>query len=172
MTIGERIKDSRMQKGIKQKELAEKAEISVNALINYEKNKRNPPLGVIDKIALALDIEPFELVYGNESPIKDFEILKNYIANTKKQAETHNQQIQAILKTLDRHNIKYKVLERSKTLDIPLDCKISMNNTDLILSTDDLIEVYDKAEASALSSFDTAVINSIDIIGTYKKQGD
>ena len=62
MNLGERIKKIREQKGIKQYELAKKAEISVNALINYEKNKRNPPLRAVDKIALALDVTPFYLM--------------------------------------------------------------------------------------------------------------
>ena len=62
MTTGEKIRDIRTKKGIKQYELAEQAQISVNALINYEKNKRTPSLEVVCKIASALEIRPADLL--------------------------------------------------------------------------------------------------------------
>lgn len=42
MTIGEKIKELRINKGLKQSELAEKAGVSRVAIGNYERNARQP----------------------------------------------------------------------------------------------------------------------------------
>lgn len=66
MTIGERIRIIRKQKGLTQKELAKMVELSANAMINYETNKRTPSLEAIDRIAVALGVEPTDLIKGHE----------------------------------------------------------------------------------------------------------
>lgn len=65
-TIGERIKQTRIRKGITQKELAEKLGTTPQNLAQYESGKRNPKLETIKKIAQALNVPLMEL-----SPILD-----------------------------------------------------------------------------------------------------
>ena len=78
MTIGERIKETRLKKGITQKELAETLGIATNSLSRYEIGERRPNLEMIDKIAVALGVEPLELLYGSKNnPFANFIALKN-----------------------------------------------------------------------------------------------
>ena len=56
MTIGERIKAIRTQKGISQKQLAELTGLSVNAIQSYEYGKYAPKSATIRKIANALGV--------------------------------------------------------------------------------------------------------------------
>jgi len=62
MTIGERIKEARKRKGLKQKELAEMLEVSNGAIPQWENGKRNPKLETIRKIASALDVDFYSLL--------------------------------------------------------------------------------------------------------------
>ncbi len=62
LTFGQRIVSFRVKKHMLQKELAEKAEISPTALNYYEKDKREPNVLVIKKIAKALNITGDELL--------------------------------------------------------------------------------------------------------------
>lgn len=51
MNIGYEIKQIRLKEGLSQIEFSKKIGISRNALINYEQNKRTPPIKVIKKIS-------------------------------------------------------------------------------------------------------------------------
>ena len=62
MNIGERIKDLRLKKGMKQSDLALKANVSRVAIGNYERGDRQPNFEILSKIANALDIEVGELL--------------------------------------------------------------------------------------------------------------
>ncbi len=73
MNLGERIRKTREEKSIKQKELADKIGISYVMLSQYERGVRTPKYEMVDKIADALDIDPFYLMYGNNNPMKGFE---------------------------------------------------------------------------------------------------
>ena len=64
LNLGERIKKVREEKGIKQKDLADKIGISYVMLSQYERGVRTPKYEMIDKIAKSLDIDPFYLMYG------------------------------------------------------------------------------------------------------------
>jgi transcriptional regulator with XRE-family HTH domain len=66
MTTGERIKKVRKQKGMTQKELADKLGITNNSLSRYEIGERQPPVDMLEKIANALGVQMWELLYdGN-----------------------------------------------------------------------------------------------------------
>lgn len=56
MNLGETIKTLRKERGMKQKDLAEKAGISANALLFIEKDRSLPTRETIDSICKALDI--------------------------------------------------------------------------------------------------------------------
>jgi transcriptional regulator with XRE-family HTH domain len=67
MTFGERIVYFRKRASMLQKELAEKAGISPTALNYYEKDKREPNVLTIIKIAKALGVTGDELI-GTDTP--------------------------------------------------------------------------------------------------------
>ena len=54
--IGNRIREARVQAGLKQKELAEKIGVSESRVSQYEKGSQNPRIGTLLKIADALGI--------------------------------------------------------------------------------------------------------------------
>lgn len=62
MTIGERIKQARKEKGIKQKELAEAIGVAEVTLRQYESNKYSPKYDKLKKIAETLDMSTFDLL--------------------------------------------------------------------------------------------------------------
>ena len=66
MNTGELIRKYRMEKGMKQVELAEKTGILVSTLRQYELGIRNPKIDRVRVIAAALEI-PFSCLLGFES---------------------------------------------------------------------------------------------------------
>lgn len=64
--IGENIRLFREEKNLSQEELAIKADIQRTASISdIENGKRNPTIGTIEKLAIALEIRPIELLDYN-----------------------------------------------------------------------------------------------------------
>ncbi len=63
--IGDMIKEYRLKKGLKQSELAQKANISREAVGNYERGDRIPNIEIVRKIANALDIPLNKLLEGS-----------------------------------------------------------------------------------------------------------
>ena len=57
MSIGENIKNIRMQKGLTQKQLAEKSGVAEITIRQYESDKREPKITQLQKIIIALDLE-------------------------------------------------------------------------------------------------------------------
>ena len=70
LEIGNRIKEARSEKGLTQKALAEKLDVSTITIQNYENNRRKPSLEMINKISEALDMTFNDLVndYSNINP--------------------------------------------------------------------------------------------------------
>lgn len=62
LTFGQRLVHFRTRKKLLQKELAEKADITPTALNYYEKDKREPNVLIIKKLASALEITGDELL--------------------------------------------------------------------------------------------------------------
>lgn len=67
MTIGERIKKLRLEKGLTQQQLSEKCGIDSANLRKYELGKQNPKFETIERIAKALEVSPFDLKLGEYS---------------------------------------------------------------------------------------------------------
>ncbi len=57
LTIGERIRENRIEKNLKQSDLAERVEINRTSISNIEKGRHQPPLHLIYKISEALEID-------------------------------------------------------------------------------------------------------------------
>ena len=62
MHIGEKIRDTRISKGLTQKQLAEKLNTSQQNLAQYENGKRKPKLETLQRIADALDTAVLNLL--------------------------------------------------------------------------------------------------------------
>ena len=81
MTIGERIKEIRQEKNMTQKELGEKCGLADSAIRRYELGKANPKKETIQKIANALNIDPFEMatkVLEESINAKEQELFESY----------------------------------------------------------------------------------------------
>jgi DNA-binding XRE family transcriptional regulator len=60
--IGDRLKDLRIRRALTQRELADRAGISSNALNKIELNKAEPHMSTLRKLAQALNVDPAELI--------------------------------------------------------------------------------------------------------------
>jgi len=82
--LGRRIRSLRVQKGLTQQELGEKADINYKFLGEIERGQQNPSFGILAKIATALGVELSELFrFKHEiSDRKEIEILINQILKT------------------------------------------------------------------------------------------
>lgn len=66
ISIGENMKKYRKEKGLTQRELADKLNIATNSLSRYEIGERRPPIEMIEKIAEILNVTPIQLMYDEE----------------------------------------------------------------------------------------------------------
>ncbi len=78
MTIAERIRLTRQQKGLSQKELAEKSEINTKSLSRYELGTSVPPADSLKSIADALGVSSDYLLNDDNVQIKDKELLRKF----------------------------------------------------------------------------------------------
>lgn len=69
MTIGNNIKRIREEKGMTQKELADKCNIIYQTIGKYERNLLNPKYETLEKIAKALEVSSFDLIDGYKIPV-------------------------------------------------------------------------------------------------------
>ena len=84
MNIGTNIKKYRKEKGLTQRELADKLNIATNSLSRYEIGERRPPIDMIEKIAEILNVTPIQLMYDEEvenALNQSGEILSNFNPN-------------------------------------------------------------------------------------------
>ena len=78
MTISERIRLSRQQKNISQKDLAELADVNLKSLSRYELGTSIPPADVIKKLADALKVSTDTLLSDDRVEIQDVDLLKKF----------------------------------------------------------------------------------------------
>lgn len=186
MNLGERIRKTREEKGIKQKDLADKIGISYVMLSQYERGVRTPKYEMVDKIAEALNIDPFYLMYGENNPFKeiiamqdklkspldDLTKIKSTLDDLAKQAKNdfdiYNNKINLILASLEANKINYEIIKQTEQHKLPLKLKILYQDTDFILDTDDLLYIYEIAQ----SNFNNSIKNIIDIISTFKREDE
>ncbi len=79
MTIGKRIKEKRKEKNLTQKQLADKAGVSLMSIQRYERDERQPTVEVLEKISIALDV-PVACIIGlgsiTQKTSNEFELFK------------------------------------------------------------------------------------------------
>lgn len=74
MNIGDNIKKIRKEKGLTQKQLAEAIGVSTITIQNYENNRRQPNIDMLNKIGSVLDV----FIFSFEEENKTDENRKNY----------------------------------------------------------------------------------------------
>jgi transcriptional regulator with XRE-family HTH domain len=90
--IGRRIQEIRKVKGLSQEKLAEKADISSTYLSRIECGRENPTLDMLIKLAIALDVEMWEMFdFGHVTSASRKELKES---------------IQSILKTSDESTLR------------------------------------------------------------------
>ncbi len=78
MFIGEKIKKLRKEKGLTQKELAKRLGVTQQMIASYENGVRYPKMETIKKIADALNVDMFELIFDkNGAPAYSLESIPN-----------------------------------------------------------------------------------------------
>ncbi len=60
--IGDRLRDLRVRRALTQEQLAEKADVGTNTVARLERNETEPHMSTLRKLAVALDVEPSELI--------------------------------------------------------------------------------------------------------------
>lgn len=78
MTIAERIRLYRQQKGLSQAELAEKSTVNNKSLSRYELGSSIPPADALKNIADALGISADALLSDEVTTVKDTELFKKF----------------------------------------------------------------------------------------------
>ena len=76
-TLGKNIKLIRSRRGFTQAILAEKADISIIFLSNIERGTKYPNPDILARIAIALEVEAFELFKGDLVPSDYKELVTN-----------------------------------------------------------------------------------------------
>jgi transcriptional regulator with XRE-family HTH domain len=78
MTIAERIRLYRQQKGFSQAELAEKSTVNNKSLSRYELGSSIPPADALKNIADALSVSADTLLSDDATTIKDVDLFKKF----------------------------------------------------------------------------------------------
>ena len=78
MTIAERIRLYRQQKGLSQAELAEKSTVNNKSLSRYELGSSIPPADALKNIADALGVSADTLLSDDATTIKDVDLFKKF----------------------------------------------------------------------------------------------
>ena len=78
MTIGENIRKIRIDKGLTQRDLAAKLQITQQSIAQYENGKRIPKLSTVRKIANALNVGLNEIITDNWNAFTTNEISKDF----------------------------------------------------------------------------------------------
>ncbi len=78
MTIAERIRLTRQQKELSQKDLADKSGVNIKSLSRYELGSSVPPADALKAIAEALGVSADYLLNDNQVQIKDTELMQKF----------------------------------------------------------------------------------------------
>ncbi len=161
-TIGEKIKEARKNKKMTQKQLAGAINRSTSVIQKYEAGTTEPPLSVVEKIALALDVSPSKLL-NLERLQSNLEIINSPLlkldAENKAALKEISLKISQVLDSLEINGYTYEIIEKSLN-DTPLSINLSVDNKNITLDADDLIAIYEAAK----SNFDNSVKNIINIM--------
>jgi transcriptional regulator with XRE-family HTH domain len=112
MSLGTKIKDVRKKRGLSQGELAEKIGISTPHMNRLEKEKYQPSIQVVSKLAGVLEVSVDYLLSDEDGPIQEVKIQNKPLAEKIKLIDSLDQEDQqALSRVIDSMLTKKKVLE-------------------------------------------------------------
>lgn len=123
MDVGTKIKEIRKDKGLTQKQLAEKAHLSVASIQGYEQKKYKPKIETIEQIANALDVsisalDP-DLYYTSTirqfASVGDFDDFRQSLENKLKKYSEND--LQALRKLDESHKYEKMLINRFDELN-------------------------------------------------------
>lgn len=117
MTIGENIKRIRIDKGLTQRDLAAKLQITQQSIAQYENGKRIPKIYTARKIADALQVNVNEIITDNWGLFSNSELSEKHTPTNKEIAKA----IRAALNSVDKKNKKTSVLNDKEFSDASLE---------------------------------------------------
>lgn len=156
MNIGDKIKSYRKAANLTQEELALKCGLSRNAIYNYEKGKRQPPINVLENIARNLKTTILNLT-SVDTALENLELpySKAFIKNDNNYGPKINIDLDVQRTITDEEGIEYlrKYLEYvSEKINI-----LTYYTTTIEDSLEFLLPYFDLSATAALQKFD--VIN-------------
>ena len=115
MDIGENIRKIRINKKLTQAELAKKAGISREAVVNYEADKRKPSYEILLKIADALNIPLYELLSGELGENENSSTVETYLKAYATDAEIMDEYLEYLDNTIFNQGLF--IPKENETLD-------------------------------------------------------
>lgn len=142
LSIGERIKIRRKELKLTQAELAKLIGKAPRTVQDYEADKVNIPLNVIEKISIALNIQPYDLMYGeDENPFNSILELTNSLQKLPPTVQEKAQmEIKAVIDGLRANNIVYELNKSEKIQDTTI--SVTIDNLTTTLNINDINELY------------------------------
>jgi transcriptional regulator with XRE-family HTH domain len=64
--IGDKLRETRKRALLTQQQLADKSGVGITTIVRIERNQVEPQASTIRKLAQALDVEPYELLKGDD----------------------------------------------------------------------------------------------------------
>jgi transcriptional regulator with XRE-family HTH domain len=86
-TLGKNIKHFRLQRGLSQADLAEKAGVSITFVSNIERGNNYPLAGTICNLTKALNVEVWELFKGEITPDESKDLVQRLADDVRKQVD-------------------------------------------------------------------------------------
>lgn len=162
MSLGENIKRARKEKGLTQKDLANKLETTPQNLAQYESGKRNPKYETLEKIANALEVPALDLMHGPGTHKRIFDKIDPSIES---EIQNHAALFYSTVKALE------SIYGRAVVMDV------NIYRDGLLSSSSDYISVGEEDKEIAISNTDFDSIlnlvkdvlkNSVSMLGEKK----
>lgn len=132
MTIGEKIRHLRKNKGLTQKELGELSKINEVQLRRYELGKSKPKYETLDKIASALEIPTAYLLYDDATIPQELKATLKLSKNFEGYEDFLEQRTRKVYR---EYNSQPPNIEISTLADILLDTRTNLMLKEYLLST-------------------------------------
>lgn len=117
MTIGENIRKIRIDKGLTQRDLAAKLQITQQSIAQYENGKRIPKIYTVRKIADALQVNVNEIITDNWGLFSSSELSEKHTPTNKEIVKA----IRAALSLADKKSKKTSALNDAEFSDASLE---------------------------------------------------
>lgn len=178
MSIGERIKTVRKQKGLTQKELANKLGVSQQMINQYEKSTNGLRVDTVKKIAIALNVPYTDLIDFEDQFTNHLRDLNKFVANAEQATQEEYENIVEkssdfleLLETLDNDQLaknrtfKEKSKELYNLISSLKNITVESNQINEILPDDELKIIMFKLKSINFDLFKDLKTNNF-LIGT------